>query len=106
MPSLDLYFPLTYVETYDDQIRTTPVSLDKIATLLKTEKFLRLGDELLNVSNIKRVFAKEMTDVDKIIYAIEDKQLKEKVKAEVSRRQKEWLRVNVNIVQNLVQKFS
>lgn len=105
MNEINLYKELTYIETYDDQIRTTTASLENVSKLLKEEKFLNLWNELINTSNIKRVFTKEMSDVDKVIYSIQDKTVRERIKAEVDKRKKDWLRISVGIIQNLLSKY-
>lgn len=105
MNELNIYKELTYIETYDDQIRTTTASLESVAKLLKEEKFLNLWTELINTSNIKRVFTKELSDVDKVIYSIADKNLRDRIKADLEKRKKDWLRINVEVVQNLLIKY-
>jgi hypothetical protein len=42
MNDLNLYKELTYIETYDDQVRTTTASLEDVSKLLREEKFLNL----------------------------------------------------------------
>ena len=79
--------------------------MDVIWKLLQEVQFLPLGEELINKSNIKRVFTKEISDVDKVIYSIEDKNIRRKVMAEIEKRNKEWLRVNIDVVENLLSKY-
>lgn len=105
MNELRIFKNLTYIECFDGEIRTTSASLETISELLKEEQFLKLWNELINRSNIKRVFIKELSDVDKIIYSIEDKNVREKLQAELDKRAKDWLRVNVEIVQNILSKY-
>ena len=106
MNEINIYKELTYIETYDDQIRTTTASLENVSKLLKEEKFINLWNELINVSNIKRVFTKELSDIDKVIYSIQDKTIREKIKVEVDKRKKDGLRISVGIIQNLLDKYS
>lgn len=106
MNQIKIYEKLTYIECYDWEIRTTTADLKTIEKLLKEEQFLNLWNELLNKSNIKRVFQKELTDVDKIIYSIEDKNIRLKVQTDVDKRIKDWLRVNAEIIQNILFKYS
>lgn len=106
MNELKIYEELTYIETYDWEMRVTPESLERIEHLLKESKFLRLWRELINTSNIKRVFTKELSDVEKVIFSIKDKQLREKIKSEVKKREKDWLRISVGVIQNLLDKHS
>jgi len=105
MNNIKQFEKLTYIETYDWEIRTTPVEMSIIWKLLQEVQFLPLGEELINKSNIKRVFTKEISDVDKVIYSIEDKNIRRKIMAEVEKRNKEWLRVNIDVVENLLSKY-
>lgn len=103
--SINIYKELTYIETYDGEVKTTTASLEQVWKLLKDEQFINLWTELINKSNIKRVFVKALSDIDKVLYSIEDKQIREQVKEELNRRKKEWLRVSIWIISNLVDKF-
>lgn len=105
MNQLNIYKELTYIECYDWEIRTTTASIETVNSLLKEEQFLNLWNELINKSNIKRVFTKELSDVDKIVYSIDDKNIRQKVQSDIEKRIKDWFRVNVEIVQNLLSKY-
>lgn len=105
MTWLNVYKKFTYIETYDWELRTTSADLESVAKLLKEEKFLNLWNELINTSNIKRVYMKELSDVDKVIYSIDDKNLRDRIKADVENRRREWKRINVEVVQNLLTKY-
>lgn len=105
MNQMNLYEELTYIETYDWNVKTTTASIEMISKLLNEQQFINLWNELINRSNIKRVFTKELSDVDKVIYSIEDKTIRMKIQADIEKRIKDWLRVNVEIVQNLLQKY-
>lgn len=105
MNNIKLFEKLTYIETYDWEIRTTTAKIEDVAKLLNEQQFINLWEELLNKSNIKRVFVKELSDVDKVIFSIDDITIRKKVKADVEKRIKDWLRVNVWIVQNLLAKY-
>jgi hypothetical protein len=105
MNEIKQYQELTYIETYDWNVKTTTASIDTISKLLNEQQFINLWNELINRSNIKRVFTKELSDVDKVIYSIEDKTIRMKVQADIEKRIKDWLRVNVWIVENLISKY-
>lgn len=105
MKELKIYQELTYIECYDWEIRTTTASIETISKLLNEQQFINLWNELINRSNIKRVFTKELSDVDKLIYSIEDRTIRMKVQSDIEKRIKDWLRVNVWIVQNLLSKY-
>lgn len=106
MGTIKQYEKLTYIECYDWEIRTTIVDIEVIHKLLDNQQFLHLWDELINRSNIKRVFTKELSDVDKILVSIEDKTIRAKLQSEIDKRIKDWLRVNVEIVNNLLSKLT
>lgn len=105
---LKLYEELVYIETYDWNIISTATKFETISNLLqsKESQFLNLWDELLNKSNIKRVFKKWLSDIDKILFSIEDRQLREKVQREIEEREKNHFRVNAEIVGNLIDRLS
>lgn len=105
MSNIKQYQELTYIECYDWEIRTTIVWLDIIKKLLDEQQFLHLWNELINRWNIKRVFTKELSDVDKVICSIEDKNIRRLVQKDIEKRIKDWLRVNVEIVENLLSKY-
>lgn len=105
MNEIKKYEALTYIETYDWNIKTTTASIETVWKLLNEQQFINLWDELINKSNIKRVFKKELSDVDKVVYSIEDKTIRMKIQSDIEKRIKDWLRVNVEIVQNLLQKY-
>ena len=105
MSNIKQYQELTYIECYDWEIRTTIVWLDIIKKLLDEQQFLHLWNELINRWNIKRVFTKELSDVDKVICSIEDKNIRRLIQKEIEKRIKDWLRVNVEIVENLLSKY-
>ena len=103
--AIKIYQELTYIETFDSEIKTTTASIETIHKLLKEEQFLNLWDELLNKSNIKRVFVKELDDVEKIVYSIDDKNLRNYIKVRIKERTDKWLRMSVWVVQNLINNY-
>ena len=104
---LKVYVELTYIETYDGQILSTPTNFETVSKILQKSdsQFLNLWTELINKSNIKRVFLKGLSDVEKVLFSIEDRQLREKLKAEIKEREKKGLRVNTEILQNLIDRL-
>lgn len=105
MNNLQVYKELTFIECYDWDVKTITASLDTVAKLLQEQQFLNLGSELINKSNIKRIFTKELNDVDKVVYSVADKTVRSQLQAEIDKRIKDGLRVNVGIVQNLLAKY-
>lgn len=106
MNELKIYETLTYVECYDWEVIVTPTPLEQVEKLRRTaDKFIRLGNELVAIWNIKNVKAKTLSPVEQVIYSVEDKFIRDKLKADIDKRLKDWLRVNVEIVQNLLSKY-
>lgn len=105
MNEIKVYEELTYIETYDDKLRATQLNIEVLGKIINEQKFLNLWDELLNTSNIKRVFRKKLSDVEQIIYSIDDKEKRKKLESEIERRTKDWLRVNAEIIQNILAKY-
>ena len=106
MNQIKIYESLTYVECYDWEIIVTPTPLEQVEHLRKTaDKFIRLWNELVAVWNIKTVKSKELNPVEQMIYSIDDKILRDKIKSDIDKRVKDWLRVNAEIVQNLISKY-
>jgi len=105
MNEIKVYKKLTYIETFDWLLRATETPIEKINSLVQDSKFLNLWDELLNVSNIKRIFTKQLSDVEQIIYSIEDKNIRKKVQAEVDKRTKDWLRINAEVLANILARY-
>lgn len=105
MQEIRVFEKLTYIETYDWNIETTTASIETVSKLLNEQQFINLWNQLLNRSNIKRVFTKELSDIDEIVYSIEDKTIRAKVQSDIDKRIKDWLRVNAMIVWNLISKY-
>lgn len=108
MVNLTEYHELTYIYTYDEEVYCTVTKKAVIDQIInnKDVQFLNLWSESLNKSNIKKVSEKAPSDIDKILFSIDDRELREKVKQEIKEREKNWYRVNPAIIQNLILKFS
>ena len=89
MNEIKIYEELSYIHTYDDKVYPTPLTLNVINQMLESSKFLNLGTDLINVSNIKRVESRKVDSVENAILQIEDTELREKVKMEVKKRKSE-----------------
>lgn len=106
MNDIKVYQKLTYIECYDWNVIITPVSKEQVDHLRETsERFVKLWNQSVAVWNIKTVTEKELNPVEQVIYSIDDKILRDKIKSDVEKRIKDWLRVNVEIVQNLLAKY-
>lgn len=106
MNSIKIYEQLTYVYCYDGEVIITPTPLEQVEHSLHTaDKFIRLGNEIVAIGNIKDVKVKVLDPVEQVIYSIEDKTKRDRLKADIEKRVKDGLRVNVDIVQNLLAKY-
>ena len=104
MNEIKLYKEMTYVFCYDWEIYETPAELETVEALRKNaDLYIRIWDTLINKSNIRTITKKQLSDVEQIIYA-QDKHTREWLQAEVDKRIKDWFRVNVEIVSNLLAK--
>jgi UDP-galactopyranose mutase len=89
MNEIKIYEELSYIHTFDDKVYPTPLTLNVINKMLENSKFLNLGSDLINVSNIKRVESKKVDSVENSILQIKDTELREKVMNEVKKRKAE-----------------
>ena len=106
MNEIKIYKELTYIQTFDWEIFTTTVWVDKLNDNLNKWKFVKIWNELLNVSNIKHIFTKQVDEIDNALLQISDKNLRARVQAEVDKRRKEWNRMNLEIYQNILNRLS
>lgn len=105
MNEIKIYKEMTYIHCYDWEIYETTASLEVVENLRKNaELYIRVWDTLINKSNIKTITKKQLSDVEQIIYS-QEKPIRELLQADVEKRYKDWLRVNVPIVQNLLSKY-
>ena len=74
--------------------------------MLENSKFLNLGSDLINVSNIKRVESKKVDSVENSILQIKDTELREKVMNEVKKRKAEWKTTNLEILNNILNRLT
>ena len=106
MNEIKIYETMSYIHTYDDKVYQTPLTLEVINPLLERSKFLNLGTDLINVSNIKRVESRKVDSVENAILQIEDTELREKVKMEVKKRKSEWRSTNMEILNNILNRLT
>lgn len=105
MNEIKLYQEMTYVECYDWAIFETPAPFEQVMQLRKTaDLYVQIWDTAIAKWNIKTVSKKKLSDVEQIIYS-QDRFVREQLQKEIDERIKKWLRVNVSIVQNLLQKY-
>lgn len=102
MNEIKIYEELSYIHTYDDKVYPTPLDLETINKMLESSKFINLGTELINVSNIKRVETKKVDSVENAILQIKDAELRDRVRNEVKKRKSEWKITNMEILKNIL----
>lgn len=106
MNEIKIYETMSYIHTYDDKVYPTPLTLDVINAMLERGKFLNLGSDLINVSNIKRVESRKVGTVENAILQIEDTELRDKVRMEVKKRESEWKTTNLEILKNILDRLT
>lgn len=106
MNEIKIYEELSYIHTFDDKVYPTPLTLNVINKMLENSKFLNLGSDLINVSNIKRVESKKVDSVENSILQIKDTELREKVMNEVKKRKAEWKTTNLEILNNILNRLT
>ena len=94
--TLKIYKELTYIQTSDGELYATPTERATVERLANQNKFLNLWSETINTSIIKRIFSKEVDDIDNALLMISDKNLRARVQKEVDERRKSWTRLNIN----------
>lgn len=107
MNEIKIYEELSYIHTFDDKVYPTPVSVKDLERLLNgTNKFLNLWSDLIAISSIKRVESKKVDSVDNALYQIKDTELREQATAEINKRRKNWDRVNIEILNNILHRLT
>lgn len=105
--ALKVYKVVTYIELHDGEI----IAIDEPYEELKSAYYdktnaLDLGNCMLAKSAIKRIYPYKVDEIDNEILHIEDKNLRERVKVEVSKRRKEGARVNMEVLHNIIARFT
>ena len=107
MNEIKIYTQLNYIYTYDDKVYPTPVPLDVLEKMLNgTSKFINLGSDLINVSNIKRVETKKVWSVENALLQIEDSALRDRVTIELNKRRADGKTTNMEIFQNILNRLT
>lgn len=104
---IKVYKELSYITTYDDQVYTTTQTINELEKMVSAQgaKFLRLWNLLVAISSIKKIESKTADDIDNYIISIQNQDLKEAVRAELRKRKSEWKRINIAILQNIIEKL-
>ena len=104
--TLKIYKELTYIQTSDGELYATPTERATVERLANQNKFLNLWSETINTSIIKRIFSKEVDDIDNALLMISDKNLRARVQKEVDERRKSWTRLNMEIYKNILDRLT
>lgn len=104
--TLKIYKELTYIQTKDGELYATPTERATVERLANQNKFLNLWSETINTDIIKRIFKKEVDEIDNALLQIADKNLRSRVQKEVDERRKSWTRLNMEIYKNILDRLS
>jgi hypothetical protein len=104
---LKVYKEVTYIELHDGEI----IALDEPYEAVKQayndkSNALDLGNSMLAKSAIKQIYPYKIDEVDNEILHIEDKSLRERVKAEVKKRRLEGARLNLDVLHNIIDRLN
>lgn len=106
MNDLKIYKELTYIETFDGEIIPLAEDYENVVSELNSQtKFINLWSEMLAKSTIKRVFTKEVDEVDNLLLQISDKNLRARMKTALDNRIAEWKKVNAEIFNNVLERL-
>ena len=107
MNDIKIYEELSYIHTFDDKVYPTPVSVSDLERVLNwNNKFLNLWSDLIAISSIKRVESRKVDSVDNALYQIKDANIREQATAEINKRRKNWDRVNIEILNNILNRLT
>lgn len=107
MNEIKIYEELSYIYTYDDKVYPTPVSVRDLERVLNSNnKFLNLWTDLIAVSSIKRVEGKKVWTLENALLQIKDLEIREQATAEINKRKKNGDRVNLEILNNILNRLS
>lgn len=104
--SLKVYRALTFVLTTDGDLYTTTATPSEINRIAEKSRFLQLWEDYINTSFIKKIFTKNVDEVDNAILQIADKDLRSRVQNEIEKRRKDWYRVNMDVYKNILDRLS
>lgn len=107
MNEIKEYQELSYIYTFDDKVYPTPVSVKDLERVLNgSNKFINIWNDLIAVSSIKRVEARQVDSVDNSLLQIADTNLREQATAEINKRRKNGDRVNLEILNNILDRLT
>lgn len=102
---LKIYKEVCYIRTFDWEEYEVAISLERLkAEMKKDEKFLDLWITYLNKSAIKDIYSSKPDEIENFLLNIENRKLRQQVKAEVFKRKQEWKRINLEILANITER--
>ena len=104
--TLKVYKELTYIQTSDGELYATTREKEAVEKLANQNKFLNLWSEIINTNIIKRIFSKQVDEIDNALLMIADKNLRARVQSKVDERRRNWERLNMEIYQNILNRLS
>lgn len=104
--AIKVYQTLTYVITTDGDLYTTTASPSEINRIAERSKFIQLGEDYINTSFIRKIFTKQIDEVDNAILRINDKNLRAKIQSEIDKRRKDGFRVNMEVYRNILTRLT
>lgn len=104
--TLKIYKELTYILTNDGDLYATATERATVEKMANQMKFLNLGSETINTNCIKKIFSKQVDEIDNALLQIADKNLRARVQKEVDDRRRTWTRLNMMIYQNILNRLS
>lgn len=107
MNEIKIYKELSYIYTFDDKTYPTTLPVTDLEKVLNSNlKFINLGNDLIAISSIKRVESRKVDSVDNALLQITDSEIREKVALEINKRRKNWDRVNLEIMNNILDRLT
>ena len=104
---LKIYKEVTYIELHDGEIIPLDEPYEAVARAYNdNSKALDLGKSLLAKSAIKHIYPFKIDELDNEILHIEDRFLRDRVKAEVNKRRAEGARLNMDVLHNIITRFT
>jgi len=101
------YEEVSYIYTFDDKAYPTPIAVWDLEKLLNGNlKFINLWTDLIAVSSIKRVESRKVDSIENALLQIKDTDIRELATAEINKRRKNWDRVNLEILNNILHRLT
>lgn len=105
--SIKVYQEVCYIETFDGEEIALNIPIEWLKEEIDNDKskFLQIGTYFINKSTIKKFYSRKVDEIENVILNIGNKELREQVKKELENRKKEGKRINLEILQNIIQRY-